>query len=1005
MKINKLVESKNQEFLWDNLDNGKYRVVDKVHNVEADVVKDWKHKGRYELVKVDGKRFGGNANSNLTKSDVQNKIIDFVEESKKLKEGITNTEPVVKFQGKSSHTFTKDKKWEVDFDEAGNILARTRYGKPYYFKGHINDKVSDFPSTDEDNIILAARKQYRLKFDKIDEAMDGFVRTYCDSCGKPNRVKVHFPSYNKGFDTTTYKCKYCNTKNELTDPHEYNDDGTLKEDTAVSSGYEKLKFGKKTDSFEKDGGPFWYFSKHGLGPGMLPKGVNVVDTLEDDNFGTYVALDKVLSTQELKDYELKERTPEEKDLFRVDESKQLNETKYGKDELWNQINNNEWAYNTLSNKVKTAVEKGLPKERIVHIVRKAIFSMKDDFGRIPTTQAERLELARDFVEDELQGYSFEDDDMSVPSYRRTGTWSRLGEAFKPSDSGIQSVKCYNQYNYTIQELRVDNDNKTFERGQFTMGKPDKKTKNRQEFEDIVDTLKELGYTEIKSDYRSMRNKSRKGKPTNESKESEESELITQYINNGEFDKLEKVKNGTNVVWKLKKSISESDGKTIEEPTFYNLPYGWEPADELGNRFKYSNSSNIIYVSLHNSIADTNHINIIIFIIDRNNPDNAKEIKYTQYVDDPSREWHTVAVNAMLRAKDELRKNTTNESLDDGIEIETIGDYIVDHYEFDDIDDKYSCINSIRDSFKGQKTISKEELEQFIGAHNGKDKMNEAHYGGAFDIADDQYFTREDIEDAAEEVLNHINETFIDKFSLTGTWFEEGNWIVSVSDDPFNEWEESIHIDMRKIKSPSHLKKAYALDMAAKLIAKIKEDKAYDLDEDTSVSSGFEYDDDVDDLTYYYDDEEFKRMLDEEPYNEIASKRVPDSDGFLTDYTMYRNMNDGTYVFIFGDKDIYTPGNSDFDWECDTEEEAKEWFDNYVGFDDDLLDECWSSILEDAETETSPIVHKKSDGSYLVQSDNGDGYTAFNKDNVCQGHISASNETEAKNKFNSNKFDE
>ena len=89
------------------------------------------------------------------------------------------------------------------------------------------------------------------------------------------------------------------------------------------------------------------------------------------------------------------------------------------------------------------------------------------------------------------------------------------ESFKPSDTGIQSVKCYNQHNYTIQELRVDNDNKTFERGDFTFGKPDKKTKNRQEFEDIVDSLKELGYTEIKSDYRSMRNKSRKGVPTNE----------------------------------------------------------------------------------------------------------------------------------------------------------------------------------------------------------------------------------------------------------------------------------------------------------------------------------------------------------------------------------------------------------------------------------------------------------------------------------------------------------
>ena len=209
--------------------------------------------------------------------------------------------------------------------------------------------------------------------------------------------------------------------------------------------------------------------------------------------------------------------------------------------------------------------------------------------------------------------------------------------------------------------------------------------------------------------------------------------------------------------------------------------------------------------------------------------------------------------------------------------------------------------------------------------------------------------------------------------------------------------------MRKIKVPSDLKNKFSVNMASKLIAQIKEYNG--LNEATIVPGTFEVDDDGDDLTYYYDDEEFKRMLDEAPYNEIASKQVPDSDGFLTDYTMYRNMNDGTYGFIFGDKDIYTPDNSDFDWECDTEEEAREWFDNYVGFDDDLLDEGWSSILEEAETETSPIVHKKSDGSYLVKSDNGDGYTAFNKDNVCQGHISASNETEAKNKFNSNKFDE
>ena len=84
-----------------------------------------------------------------------------------------------------------------------------------------------------------------------------------------------------------------------------------------------------------------------------------------------------------------------------DDKEILTETTDGKDELWNQINNQEWAYNTLADIVKKGVEKGWKKEAITYAVRRKIFSMKDDFGRIYTTQAERAELARDFVEDEL----------------------------------------------------------------------------------------------------------------------------------------------------------------------------------------------------------------------------------------------------------------------------------------------------------------------------------------------------------------------------------------------------------------------------------------------------------------------------------------------------------------------------------------------------------------------------------------------------------------------------
>lgn len=59
-------------------------------------------------------------------------------------------------------------------------------------------------------------------------------------------------------------------------------------------------------------GPFWYYTKHGIGPGTLPKDVQVVDIYEDDDFGTYVALDSVLTADELQEYELKEQTPPER---------------------------------------------------------------------------------------------------------------------------------------------------------------------------------------------------------------------------------------------------------------------------------------------------------------------------------------------------------------------------------------------------------------------------------------------------------------------------------------------------------------------------------------------------------------------------------------------------------------------------------------------------------------------------------------------------------------------
>lgn len=86
------------------------------------------------------------------------------------------------------------------------------------------------------------------------------------------------------------------------------------------------------------------------------------------------------------------------------------------------------------------------------------------------------------------------------------------------------------------------------------------------------------------------------------------------------------------------------------------------------------------------------------------------------------------------------------------------------------------------------------------------------------------------------------------------------------------------------------------------------------------------------------------------YYRMDIKHVKDSDGFLTDYTWWYDAATDQHIFIFGDSELYTPGDTDPDWETDSEETAQEWWDNYVGpYDDEDYDieENLNSINEDS----------------------------------------------------------
>lgn len=54
---------------------------------------------------------------------------------------------------------------------------------------------------------------------------------------------------------------------------------------------------------------YWYFTRHGVQPGLVPKYINILD-IKDVEDGSYFLADGVIKTEDLKRYEIKEKKPE-----------------------------------------------------------------------------------------------------------------------------------------------------------------------------------------------------------------------------------------------------------------------------------------------------------------------------------------------------------------------------------------------------------------------------------------------------------------------------------------------------------------------------------------------------------------------------------------------------------------------------------------------------------------------------------------------------------------------
>lgn len=103
----------------------------------------------------------------------------------------------------------------------------------------------------------------------------------------------------------------------------------------------------------------------------------------------------------------------------------------------------------------------------------------------------------------------------------------------------------------------------------------------------------------------------------------------------------------------------------------------------------------------------------------------------------------------------------------------------------------------------------------------------------------------------------------------------------------------------------------------------------------------------------YDEELYDDQNDE--WSLIDVKSVKDWDDFWTDYTLWYNEVTDEWVCIFGDRDLYHPENSDYDMEFDSESEARSWFENYQGAEEEDVYGATDEIAVGLESMTSPEI--------------------------------------------------
>lgn len=187
-------------------------------------------------------------------------------------------------------------------------------------------------------------------------------------------------------------------------------------------------------------------------------------------------------------------------------------------------------------------------------------------------------------------------------------------------------------------------------------------------------------------------------------------------------------------------------------------------------------------------------------------------------------------------------------------------------------------NKLKAVAKDKYTIDMQPLLKY----NAEDYPNFQYIKEDFDM-NNEFWTKEELLDFADNVCAHINETFNNSYDTQEIYLTNGVIELTVVDDEGTEFSTKYKPDMRKVKRPSHIDR-FVLPVAADIIKQIKEQETITEDLSGKYSDKFralirEYSDSdsvialVDDIIRYAKEDDLKDLF----INRDYEKFMPEDD--------------------------------------------------------------------------------------------------------------------------------